>query len=234
MYGLALVPAQVAEPFISRSTASGDLRAVIALLRRNVRYVGVLLAVGAPLAAVLGREIITVWVGAANFPGYPALWLMVLVYTLEAHHVLHATTVMATGRVVFLRPALIAGVITVVAGIFFARWWGLIGVVAGLCIAQVLTNNWFAPWYALRQLGIPLREYARWLRPLVPVVGVAAALAIAARLVLRSAGPITAPGVLLTLAALIAATAPLIWSAALSVEERFTIARAWRARRLSA
>ena len=228
MYLLALVPAQVSEPFISRDAAAGDVSGVTALLRRNVRYVGAVLAVGAPVVAVLGREVITAWVGAANFAGYAALWLMVALYVLEAHHVLHAATIMATGRVVFLVPALLSGVATIGLGIALGHRWGVAGVVAGMFAAQLLTNNWYAPWYALRQLALRTGEYARWLSPLVPLAAVTAVLAAATRQVVRSVGPVTPATVLCALVALGAAVLPLLWYAALTTDERRAVGRAWR------
>jgi O-antigen/teichoic acid export membrane protein len=228
MYLLALVPAQMSEPFVARFAAAGDHAGVVALLRRNVRLVGSLLAVAAIVAAVLGREVIAAWVGIEHFAGYVSLWLMLLLYVLEAHHVAHAIVVMATGRVVFLRVALLAGGATVVAGLAFARWWGVPGMIVGMLVAQLTTNTWYVPWYSLRHLRVRRSEYLRWLQPLVPLAAVALALSAGARLLLLSSGVVGVRSVLGTVALVGLLMLPFAWRGVLTPEERGRLARGWR------
>jgi hypothetical protein len=153
---------------------------------------------------------------------------MLLLYVLEAHHVTHAIVVMATGRVPFLRVALLAGAATIVAALLFARWWGVTGVVAGMLAAQLATNTWYVPWYSLRHLGIAPADYARWLHPLVPLTASALGLAAGARLVLVSSGVPGAFSVLAAIGAVGALALPLAWRSALTPDERVQVIRGWR------
>ena len=66
---------------------------------------------------------------------------------------------MATGRMVFIAPALIAGVLNIVASVYLARHHGLLGVALGTMCAQVVTNNWYVPFYAMRQFRITFSEH---------------------------------------------------------------------------
>jgi hypothetical protein len=181
LYIIALMPAQVIEPFISAASATGDTASITDLLRLTMRRVTTLLAIGGAVAAVFGREVITAWVGAQNFLGYPTLWLLLLLYVLEAHHVVHAIAVMATGRIAFLRVALLSGVVTVALGVVLARVWGVLGVVVGMVVAQLFTNNWYVPRYGLRLFKVPLRDYLSWVAPAVAVAATASGIALARR-----------------------------------------------------
>jgi hypothetical protein len=229
MYVLALIPAQMSEPFVARAAAAGDHVGVVGFLRRNVRLVGTLMVVGAMAGAVLGRELIGAWVGIEHFAGYASLWLMLLLYLLEAHHVTHAMVVMATGRVVFVRVALVAGAATVVGGMVFARWWGVGGMIAAMLVAQLATNTWYAPLYSLRHLRVPLVEYVRWLHPLVTPAAVALALSAAARLLLLWLGGAPGIGPVLGALALVGLLVlPFAWRGALAPAERGALLRGWR------
>jgi O-antigen/teichoic acid export membrane protein len=68
---------------------------------------------------------------------------------------------MATGRIVFLVPALLAGVLNLVFSILLAHIWGLLGVALGTMCAQVITNNWYVPWYTMRQFHLKLSDHLR-------------------------------------------------------------------------
>jgi O-antigen/teichoic acid export membrane protein len=177
---LALLPASVSDPFVAHAYSSGRLDIVIDLLFRNIRYTGALLVLGATVLAVYGKEIVTVWVGARSFAGYTALWLFVLLYVLQAHHVVHALIIIATGRVVFLPSAIGSGLINIGLGLLLVGRYGVTGMVLATVIAELLTNNWFAPWYTLTRLGIRYAAYLRQLARLLPVALVSLSVAVAA------------------------------------------------------
>ena len=90
-------------------------------------------------------------------------------------------------------------------------------------LAQLVTNNWYAPWLSLRQFQVPSREYARWVMPaiaLCPVVALAAWLA--RRVVSSMLGSHTRPVVALSSGVLLALVivAPLAWGVLFSSDER--------------
>jgi hypothetical protein len=78
---------------------------------------------------------------------------------LEGHHSAMATATMATGDIPFVAPALIAGVLNIVASVLLARQYGLLGVALGTLCAQVVTNNWYVPFYTMRLFHISFSEH---------------------------------------------------------------------------
>ena len=228
LYIIALMPAQVIEPFISSTVAASDTRGVTEMLRLTLRKVTTLLCVGAAVVGVLGREIIAAWVGSQNFVGYTSLWLLLFLYVLEAHHVVHAIAVMATGRIVFLRVAILSGVVTIALGVALARIWGVPGVVAGMVIAQLATNNWYVPRYSMRLFGIALRDYVRWVAPSIGVALVTAAFALSLRWALLRSGSSSPIALIATLAVVAVLAIPLVWVAGLTAAERVDAANTLR------
>jgi hypothetical protein len=214
IYLLAILPVQAAEPFASRAAAAGDRDGVIDLLRHCVRAALALLAVMVPAALFLARDVVSAWVGAQYFAGTASLALMLLLYTLEAHHVVHAVIVMATGRIVFLGMALLAGGLTVALGVWLTRRWGVLGMVTAMALAQLATNNWYAPRYSLRLFDVRWRDYLRWLRGLAPLAAASAALGAVSSALLHvdGVGNSILP-VLATLAVLGALLLPAAWGA---------------------
>ena len=61
----------------------------------------------------------------------------------------------------FLWSALLAGVLNLVISVWMGRRFGLIGVALGTMLAQVFTNNWYAPYYTLRLYRIRFVEHLR-------------------------------------------------------------------------
>ena len=228
LFILALTPAQIAEPFLSSAAAMGDKLAFVELLRVTLRRALAILAVGTVVVAAFGREIIHTWVGSANFIGYPGLWLLLALYALEAHHVVHAIAVMATGRIVFFPVAMIGGVLTVALGSAFGPIYGVTGVVLGMMIAQLVSNNWYVPWYSLRTFGITAQEYISWLSPFLLLAAATAVLVLLARWALSTSGVTSPVGLLLVLGALGAAVTPLMFAVGLTAAERDDLMRRWR------
>jgi O-antigen/teichoic acid export membrane protein len=128
------------------------------------------------------REGMTLWLGPGHFLGYGVLAPLLILGTLEVHHSIHANFVWSSGRWPFAPWALAAGVINLALGIWWAGARGEAGMAWAMCAAQLLTNNWFVVYYALKRLNVPVRRYARDV--LAPVAGVllaSAALALAAK-----------------------------------------------------
>ena len=86
---------------------------------------------------------------------------------LETHHRVHATVIMARGELVFHWIALTAGLLNLVISLILMRFWGLLGVALGTMLAQMLTNNWFVPYYSARSLGFSVPRYLK--RVLLPL-----------------------------------------------------------------
>jgi hypothetical protein len=165
MYLLAIIPAQASEPFTSMLAAAGQWDRVVTLLQRNSRHVASLILAGAAVLLTFGGDVTTVWVGSENFAGPLSLVLATTFFALECHHVVHASTLMATGDIPFIISAGIGGMLTIAFGIPLSRQYGVSGMLAAMVAAQLMTNNWYAPWITLRRLGVGARQYVGWLRP---------------------------------------------------------------------
>lgn len=172
LYGVAAVPTTMLAPFISHAHSAGDRARVVSLVERNVRYVAIPLLGGAAFLACFGREVVSAWVGAANFGGYPTLWVLLTLFVLEAHHVIHAGAAFAIGHATFVPQAIIAGVLTVTLGVALLPQLGVLGMAVAMLLAQLATNSWYVPHYTLRLLGIPVRRYARGLLPLAALLAI--------------------------------------------------------------
>jgi O-antigen/teichoic acid export membrane protein len=156
-------------PLISQAYAQHDHPAIVRLLYRNLRFsLGIMVVLGSFIACFTDR-LVASWLGPHHFIGFPIVWVLLAVMLLEAHHQAMASATMATGRIVFLAPALIAGVLNIFFSILFVRRFGLIGVVCGTMAAQILTNNWYVPWFTIRLFGLSFRRHVRTV--LLPLLG---------------------------------------------------------------
>ena len=158
---LSLLIVNSSTPFLSKAYAAGQHELVIALLLRNVRLSMFAMAILVPFIALFGEEIVNIWLGPGNFVGNYVLWTMLVMVFLEVHHVAMATATMATGRIAFMWAALLAGLLNILISMLLVRHLGLWGVALGTMIAQILTNNWYAPYLTLKHFGVSLSMYLR-------------------------------------------------------------------------
>jgi O-antigen/teichoic acid export membrane protein len=183
---IALLSTNASVPYYSRVFASGDVNALRALLYRNVQQTLLTMAAAIGVLVAFGPELFVTWLGKGNFVGYTVLAAMLIMMTLETHHVAHASLVMACGHIPFVKPAITAGVLNLVLSLLLVRWLGLLGVALATMTAQLLTNNWYAPWVGLRRLGMGAGSYLRIMVPrflglLGVFVGCQAAVSVALR-----------------------------------------------------
>jgi O-antigen/teichoic acid export membrane protein len=158
---IALLLVTAVSPHISKAYAEKNLILVTSLLSQSVRLSVSMVAFLAAFVAVFGDAIIALWLGSGKFVGFPILWTLLLMVLLEAHHVAMATATVATGHMVFAKPALIAGLLNLIISVILAHHLGLWGVALGTLIAQALTNNWYAPYVALKYFGVPFSTHLK-------------------------------------------------------------------------
>jgi len=161
MMTFSLLVVTSSTPFVSRAWSAGNVEGVRSLLIRNVRYGMSIMVVFVAYLAVFGEMVVDLWLGPGNFVGYPVLWTLLAVLTFEAHHVIHASAAMGAGHIVFLRAALLSGILKIGLSVMLARYYGLLGVAMGTLIAQLLTNNWYAPFVALRLFEVRFTDYLK-------------------------------------------------------------------------
>lgn len=148
-------------PFISKLSVVGDRDSMRGMILKNVRYSMSLMIVLAAFFAVFSDRAIQIWLGNGNFVGYPIIWIMFVMLTLEVHHNILGSATMATGRVIFHWVALGAGILNIVLSLILVRYFGLLGVALGTLLAQLLTNNWFVSLVSLRHFHIDISAYLR-------------------------------------------------------------------------
>ncbi len=156
-----------ASPFAAAAYAAGDLPRVRSLYLRSVRLATAIATLWTVGVLVWGGHIMDLWVGPGHFLGYGVLSLLALSMLLETHHSAHAFFVWSAGRWPFAPWAIAGGVLNVILASLGARWYGYVGVAAGTLLAQLVTNNWYTVYFALRHLGVSLAAYVQ--QALVPI-----------------------------------------------------------------
>lgn len=158
---LALVFVTSAAPLISRLSVEGRNTEMQRILEQQIRLALLLVSLAGAIIAAAPEALLTIWVGPGHFVGYPILTVFLVMLTLEVHHVAHAITVMATGKLPFAAWAIGSGVLNIVFSLLLVQHLGLLGVALGTMLAQLLTNNWFTPIFTLRSFGIDWLRYVR-------------------------------------------------------------------------
>lgn len=158
---IALLSTNASVPYYSRAFAADDITGLRSLLYRNVQQGLLTMAAAIAVLGAFAPDLFNMWLGHGNFIGYAVLMTMVVMMTLETHHVVHASLIMASGHIPFVRIAIVAGVLNLVLSLVLVRHIGLLGIALGTMTAQMLTNNWYAPYVNLRRLGIGIGDYMR-------------------------------------------------------------------------
>jgi O-antigen/teichoic acid export membrane protein len=180
---LGLLIVNSSSPYFSMAYAAGELDSLRKLLERNLQLgVGIIVVLGS-FVAVNGDRIVAAWLGPAKFAGFAVLWVLLAMVVLEVHHVIFATAVMAAGQIVFFWAALISGALNIMLAIACVGRFGLLGIALAVAIAQLVTNNWYVPYVAIRFFHISIPQLVRrvWL-PLLLL----SAVKIAADILIRS------------------------------------------------
>jgi O-antigen/teichoic acid export membrane protein len=169
---LSMMLLSTSMPHISQVHARGDVDSILHLLSRNLRFGLSVMVIFASFIACFTDRFIAAWLGPGHFVGFPVVWILLGMMILEMHHQAMGATTMATGKIPFFLPALLAGIINIAVSIILARRYGLIGVVLGTMIAQLATNNWYVPWYTMRLFHMSLAKHLRYV--VFPVMSLAA------------------------------------------------------------
>lgn len=192
------------------------------MLSVNLRFGFSLMLLGAALLAAFGDDVIALWVGPARFVGFPVLWLILLVMTLEAFKVFHFRLVTATDSIPFVPWVVAAALLNLAVSYALAPRWGWLGVTFGTLFSQAVTSYWYVPYHTVRVMKFQAREYARLL---LPVLAFGLAAVLAAQMVSR--GLDLTVGAQRPLAHLLAGVA-LVGLPAVAVAYRFLLLRAER------
>lgn len=150
----ALLVVNSSSPFFSMAYAGGNSDRFLRLLFTNLRVgLGIIILL-CTFTAANGERLISLWVGPSMFAGNAVLWVLLAMVLLEVHHVIFATAVLAADKVVFVAVALGSGLLNIVLALVLAGRLGLLGIALAVAIGQVLTNNWYVPYFAIRLFNI--------------------------------------------------------------------------------
>jgi O-antigen/teichoic acid export membrane protein len=169
LMGLSMMLVTTSAPLQSQAHSKKDSIEFLSLLNRNLRFsLSTMIILGTFIACFADR-VISLWLGPNHFVGFYVVWALLGVMLFEAHAQALAAAVMSTGKIVFWKSTLLAGLLNISLSIPLARRYGLVGVVLGTLLAQILTNHWYVPWYAMHQFAIRPRDHMR--NVIMPLAG---------------------------------------------------------------
>ncbi|HEX9242989.1 MAG TPA: hypothetical protein VF875_11165 [Anaeromyxobacter sp.] len=227
-------------PKVAAAHAAGDRESVRDLYLAALRYAWIVNALWAVGAFLWAGTLIELLVGAPHYLGAVVLAPLVLAMFLELHAVTHAYFVWNVGTWPFARPTVTGGVLNVVLASTGASTFGFAGLAWGSLAAQAATLSWIQVTYALRILGVSVREYARDIvAPAALYAGALGALATALHWTFRRWAPSAANGgaperaawALAAIAATALLAAALAWRLTLTPADRLYFRRLLRLRR---
>jgi O-antigen/teichoic acid export membrane protein len=149
---LAITFASSSAVFIARFWQAGELQQVHRLVTRNLRLGLSIIAGGGACVLGLGERLFNVWVGQSNYIGPTIAILFFVLLFLEAQAFILATSSRATEDEAFASWAVAAAAIKVALSLYLGKRFGLVGIIIGTLVAQLLTNHWFMCYRALRRL----------------------------------------------------------------------------------
>lgn len=159
LYRFASSPSLVYQPQIASAMSSGDLVKVNNLTLKIVRYSLAIYIVGAIFIYFFAGDALILIKSRSQMLGGNILLIMLVMYFLETHHVIHAGIYMSTNHVPFMIPALLSGVAIVLAGFFSVRYYGVYGVVISQMLIQAAINNWYPVYLSLKIQKLSFNKY---------------------------------------------------------------------------
>jgi O-antigen/teichoic acid export membrane protein len=172
---LSLAVGGIFPPTTYQLYALGDMEALVAFLRRSIRFLGLVMAVPIGLICGFSEPLLRLWLGP-SFSGFAPLLVLMTVYMCltVAMYPLYAVP-MAANRVKAQGLVTLAvGVVNLGLALFLAGplGWGLYGVAAAIGIAMTVRYVLFIPLYAAYILKQP---FGTFLRGTLPIVATTAA-----------------------------------------------------------
>jgi len=109
-----------------------------------------------------GRLFLRLWVGERFLSSYPLLLILTVGYLAVLAQTSCGIVIAARNR---LRPMALWNVAEGIANLLLSIYWGsrygLIGVALGTTIPMLVVSTLIRPWYALRVIRLPVRDYLR-------------------------------------------------------------------------
>jgi O-antigen/teichoic acid export membrane protein len=107
-----------------------------------------------------GRLLLRLWVGERFLSSYPLLLILTAGYFAALAQTACGIAIAARDRLRHMALWNVAeGIANLLLSIYWAKKYGLIGIALGTAAPMVVVNALIRPWYALRVVGLPVRDY---------------------------------------------------------------------------
>ncbi|MGC2195349.1 MAG: oligosaccharide flippase family protein [Terriglobales bacterium] len=155
--------AQIFVPMSGQSHAKGDMARLRTILVAGNRACALIIFPIAAILIILGKSVITAWVGAKYVPeSYPVLLVLVIPMTF-------ALAQGASGRILYGMAkhkslawvTLMESVANLILSIVLIRPFGIVGDAAGTAIPLMCTSLFFMPRHLCRLLGVRIGTFLR-------------------------------------------------------------------------
>jgi O-antigen/teichoic acid export membrane protein len=129
---------------------------------RSTRITALLAVFIASTLVFDGRLLLRLWVGERFLSSYPLLVVLTVGYLVTIAQQSNWLVIMARARHRLLPLVSVAeGVANLLLSVYWAKKYGLIGIALGTSIPMLVSNVFIMPFYALRVVGLPVRDYLR-------------------------------------------------------------------------
>jgi O-antigen/teichoic acid export membrane protein len=156
---LSLAIGDVANVYLSQIWQAQSPESAHGLILRSMRISLGLMLCGAAFLLIVGRSVITVWIGAEHFVGILILTTFCVTLSLYVAQTLVLDFARATENEIYAPCYLIGGALNFVLTWTLVHFLGLWGVALGTLLAQAATTNWYVLRTGLRRVRIPWRLY---------------------------------------------------------------------------
>ena len=139
-------------PEISRLWVSGCISQIRKIFFSRLIISMVLLAICLAVTVFLGPIIIKLIGSKTNLPNTTILLITAIFYLFDKHQDEYLTLVLSKNKNPFIIPYILTAVISLLFMSIGATYYGLIGLVLGQGLSQMLINNWWVVWRGLQEL----------------------------------------------------------------------------------
>lgn len=160
MSRLVQASSTVFTPMASHFDAKGDSYRLRQIFIVGNRACAILAFPFCSALLILGKSVITVWVGARYAWSYSILAILIVPYTLQFAQLASPKILYGTARHRTLGMArLIEGIANVTLSVILLRYYGIWGVALGTAIPKLCSAIFFLPWHVCQILHVRLRTF---------------------------------------------------------------------------
>ncbi|CAM2917372.1 O-unit flippase-like protein [Rariglobus hedericola] len=150
IFQIASIPVSIVMPEIVRLRIVGDRHKIWTLFLPRL-YLGLFVGLILVLILAFGGNLILEVISAKTGTVAQSLVLLLgAIWLLEMHHSQYANLILTENQNPFILPSLISGVAIVALAWFGAERWGVLGLILAQGLVQLLWNNWWTVYRAVK------------------------------------------------------------------------------------